>query len=603
MVNPDLGLDTRAASDRMREVSDRPTGCPGWPVAVAEGPRGLARDSQMMIMSSMRKCIGQIAAALVVGAACAGAAGQCPIQTFGPSQTVIPFQGDTTVVGDFNRDEWYDVATADWRGNRVLVWLNARSTFSVSFLPFIAYGVGRDPFNLASGDVDGDGFIDLVSANRGTNDVSVLYGNGDGSFQPEVYQRVGPLPISLLVADLDGDSRDDIVTGNFGFGAASSVSVLLSSDNRLPGFRIDYPAEGGNPYLMRTGDVDGDGHKDIVISNAFEISIFLNDGSGGLLSELYRRQNVSGLVVVDLDGNGVDEVVVGGTSPGGVEPRINVFELGQDERIVLVSSLLVTNAAMMSVFSAVDFNLDYRIDLVATNGFLFRGRGDRSFEEVGAFWPPVSLSSVFVDLNRDSLVDVLEGGIISVRLNTSFPVTQQPQSTVACPIGPTTFSAAANGTPPYTYRWQYRAVETIPFDPASWIDLVPGTNTVAGPSGPLEFNAAGTDTGTLTVDREALLGWPASTLIGSFRCIIGSACGDVITQEAVMTTSDRCSCYDFNSDENVDLLDAQQMAQVFVGLITPQPDWLSGDLNADENADLSDAQALAVFVVSGTCGV
>jgi hypothetical protein len=186
-------------------------------------------------------------------------------------------------------------------------------------------------------------------------------------------------------------------------------------------------------------------------------------------------------------------------------------------------------------------------------------------------------------------------------LNTSFPVTQQPQSTVACPIRPASFSAAANGTPPYTYRWQYRptvADATVP-----WVNLVPGTNTVAGPSGPLEFNAAGTDTGTLTVDREALLGWPASTLIGSFRCIIGSACGDVITQEAVMTTSDRCSCYDFNSDENVDLLDAQQMAQVFVGLITPQADWLSGDLNADENADLSDAQALAVFVVTGTCGV
>ncbi len=191
----------------------------------------------------------------------------------------------------------------------------------------------------------------------------------------------------------------------------------------------------------------------------------------------------------------------------------------------------------------------------------------------------------------------------NILFNTSFPVTQQPQSTVACPIRPATFTAAASGTPPYTYRWQYRAVDAIPFDPASWIDLVPGTNTVAGPTGPLEFNAAGTDTGTLTVDREALLGWPASTLIGSFRCVIGSACGDVITQEAVMTTSDRCSCYDFNSDENVDLLDAQQMAQVFVGLITPQADWLSGDLNADENADLSDAQALAVFVVTGTCGV
>jgi ELWxxDGT repeat protein len=61
--------------------------------------------------------------------------------------------------------------------------------------------------------------------------------------------------------------------------------------------------------------------------------------------------------------------------------------------------------------------------------------------------------------------------------------------------------------------------------------------------------------------------------------------------------------YDFNRDENVDLLDAQQMAQVFVGLITPQAGWLDGDLNGDENADLTDAQLLAAFVVTGVCGV
>ncbi len=61
--------------------------------------------------------------------------------------------------------------------------------------------------------------------------------------------------------------------------------------------------------------------------------------------------------------------------------------------------------------------------------------------------------------------------------------------------------------------------------------------------------------------------------------------------------------YDFNRDENVDLLDAQQMAQVFVGLLTPGANWLDGDLNGDENADLTDAQILAQFVVSGTCPI
>jgi hypothetical protein len=59
--------------------------------------------------------------------------------------------------------------------------------------------------------------------------------------------------------------------------------------------------------------------------------------------------------------------------------------------------------------------------------------------------------------------------------------------------------------------------------------------------------------------------------------------------------------YDFNQDENVDLVDAQQMAQVFVGLLQPEANWLDGDLNGDENADLTDAQVLAQYVVTGAC--
>ncbi len=63
---------------------------------------------------------------------------------------------------------------------------------------------------------------------------------------------------------------------------------------------------------------------------------------------------------------------------------------------------------------------------------------------------------------------------------------------------------------------------------------------------------------------------------------------------------DLCS-YDFNGDENVDLLDAQQMAAVFVGILSREAGWFGGDLSGDENADLTDAQALAQYVVSGVC--
>jgi uncharacterized membrane protein len=61
--------------------------------------------------------------------------------------------------------------------------------------------------------------------------------------------------------------------------------------------------------------------------------------------------------------------------------------------------------------------------------------------------------------------------------------------------------------------------------------------------------------------------------------------------------------YDYNQDENVDLTDAQQMAQVAAGVREPEATWLSGDLNGDENADLSDAQILAQFVTTSNCAL
>jgi len=94
--------------------------------------------------------------------------------------------------------------------------------------------------------------------------------------------------------------------------------------------------------------------------------------------------------------------------------------------------------------------------------------------------------------------------------------------------------------------------------------------------------------------------------VGTFDCVVTAGCASATSAPAIVTAANcpQNPCdYDFNRDENVDLLDAQQMAQVFVGLLTPGANWLDGDLNGDENADLTDAQLLAAFVVTGNCGV
>jgi hypothetical protein len=561
----------------------------------------------MMVMSSMRKCVGQIAAALVVGAACAGAAGQCVVR-FGPADPALFSNGlSNFVVADFDRDGWPDVAatlpaSGVERGS-VYITRNARSASDVSFNLVETRLVGSNPGAIAAGDLDGDGLADVVAANRGTSDVSVLFGNGDGTFQTEVPRRVGLQPSAVAIADFNMDGRDDIVSADW---LEQSVSVILTQAGRQFAGRTTHGV-GWLPISVSAGEVNGDGHLDLLTVNdgSNDFSVLLGDGQGGFAPERFFRfgQLFGDAILSDLNNDGRSEVVALYTDAETNSRRLGVISVTSNGLFQIISSLNLTTVIYGPMVTA-DFDGDGDQD-INVDGRLFVNIGNSTLQLL----PPPTFGGngsrlQSADVNADGRSDFVSlGAFLNAFPNASFPVTQQPQSTVACPIGPTTFSAAANGTPPYTYRWQYRAVDAIPFDPASWVDLVPGTNAVAGPSGPLEFNAAGTDTGTLTVDREALLGWPASSLIGSFRCIIGSACGDVITQEAVMTTSDRCSCYDFNSDENVDLLDAQQMAQVFVGLITPQADWLSGDLNADENADLSDAQALAVFVVTGTCGV
>lgn len=559
----------------------------------------------MMIMINMQKRVGQIAATLAVGAACAGAAGQCPVSFFfTPFNNSIPgfgTQAGPIAMADFNRDGRPDVAFCNSAAGTVLVQMGNSADW-------VGYPMGTGPATVVVGDFDGDSNADFATINQTSRDLAIRFGDGSGGFSPPAVRRVGVDPNWLVAKDLNLDGIDDLVVVSRG---DDSLYVALRTQARSIPSLVRY-AVGGLPERVAAGDFDGDGQVDLVTTNGQtqDLSLLFGAGNGTFEPEVYlpALRYPFHIQVADLNQDGRDEI---GFVRNGLALGFYDVVLWQiDGARQLGGESIVSAGWNTAYFTFVDLNQDGTTDISTGSGtFLNQGNGTFSTPVQAAFWPYV----VFQDIDADGRIDVTEcvfdnlpprnGAYIRSWINTSFPVTQQPQSTVACPIRPATFSAAASGTPPYTYRWQYRAVDAIPFDPASWIDLTPGTNTVAGPSGPLEFNAAGTDTGTLTVDREAFLGWPASTLIGSFRCIIGSACGDVITQEAVMTTSDRCSCYDFNSDENVDLLDAQQMAQVFVGLITPQPDWLSGDLNADENADLSDAQALAVFVVSGTCGV
>jgi hypothetical protein len=84
----------------------------------------------------------------------------------------------------------------------------------LSFSPAIGYPIGLDPQTTAAGDFNNDGHTDLVAANRGETTVSLLIGNGDGTFQAARSVELGRPIASVLAGDLNGDAKIDLVAVN-----------------------------------------------------------------------------------------------------------------------------------------------------------------------------------------------------------------------------------------------------------------------------------------------------------------------------------------------------------------------------------------------------
>jgi hypothetical protein len=147
-------------------------------------------------------------------------------------------------------------------------------------IPFLAktdFATGAAPWSVATGDLSGDGKPDLAVANGGGG-VSILLGDGAGSFGTRTDFPTGTLPASVAIGDLNRDGKRDLAVANNG---ASTVSVLLGDGAGSFGAAAGF-ATGVNPYSVAIGDVNGDGKPDLAVANngAGTVSILLGDGAG-----------------------------------------------------------------------------------------------------------------------------------------------------------------------------------------------------------------------------------------------------------------------------------------------------------------------------------
>jgi len=184
----------------------------------------------------------------------------------------------TIAVGDFNGDGKLDLAVSNWFDNTVSILLgNGDGTFQ----PHVDYGTGVGPAIVEAGDFNGDGHLDLALAcynGLAGDTVSVLLGNGDGTFQPHADYPTDTWPSGLAIGDFNGDGKLDMAAGN---AHSNTVSILLGNGDGTFQPKVDYPTA-SNPRLVVTGDFNGDGKLDLAVATQFSnsVSILLGNGDG-----------------------------------------------------------------------------------------------------------------------------------------------------------------------------------------------------------------------------------------------------------------------------------------------------------------------------------
>jgi probable HAF family extracellular repeat protein len=196
-------------------------------------------------------------------------------------------------VADFNGDGAQDLAVANFGSNSVTVLLASNGGFTAATgSPF---SVGSSPYSVVVGDFDGNGIPDIATANSGSANVTVLLGNVSGGFTAATGSpfSAGTNPYSIVVADFNGDGIPDLAAANYG---SNNVTMLLG--NGSGGFTagVGGPIGVGNsPFALAVADFNGDGIPDLASANygAGNVTVLL----GGKVSTTSALTTTSPLLV------------------------------------------------------------------------------------------------------------------------------------------------------------------------------------------------------------------------------------------------------------------------------------------------------------------
>ena len=331
------------------------------------------------------------------------------IYSTGPSRPII------IKVGDLNDDESLDLVITN----------NGTDSFSVllghgdgTFADPVRYSTAFDsfPHDIAIGDVDNDGTVDLIVANYGTDNVGIHFGYGNGSFAPQMTLWTGPSsgPYSIALADLNEDHHLDIVVANIGTG---SVTLFLNYENGAFVEKLTVSTNISGPVQLVIGDLNGDMHKDLAIVSAWNniVCVVLGYSNGTFGEQLSYSTDLNSepwsLALADVNHDNRTDVVVAnhGTNNVGVLLGYNPG-LFQNQTTYSTGEKSYPWSAVLD-----DVNNDQILDIINVHTGsghmgIFIGYGDGTFADevvysTGSDSEPYALTTG--DFNGDSRLDIV----------------------------------------------------------------------------------------------------------------------------------------------------------------------------------------------------
>ena len=417
-----------------------------------------------------------------------------------------PLLGNTQIAADFNGDGKPDLAGSGLNAGSIMLG-NGDGTFRAR----TNFPVGTQTQDVAAGDFNGDGKTDLaVTLNDPQLSLAILIGTGTGSFNAPTYlpNNSGFDSPAVLAIDLNNDGKLDLVVlHNIGcFTApcrsARSITVLLGNGDGTfqPAREIDVNTF---PHAMAVGDFNRDGFKDLAVGGEnTELSVLSGTGNGNFVlkplltivpgGDLFSACN--DVDVADFNRDGIQDLVLPLGNGNG-----NAIRLGNGDGTFRVSTRLLDDAVSAPLNIAVaDYNRDGFLDLAramgdGTRGLvqIMRGNGDGTFQAPVRYDVPPINSSVggiqimAADFNGDSKPDlalVVGGASASthILINTTGGTVPPGAPTVSSvTLNPSTVAGGNSAIGTVTLNLRPQAATTVQMASSSAAAKVPASVTVA----------------------------------------------------------------------------------------------------------------------------